>query len=372
MFTGELAVKFRGVVQMIVAPTQGLMRLFPLREDGVFEAESVEYDLMQEKEGMAIPRKRGDSPNRRTSSLTQQVQETPPYISESMPINVNDLRARSIGVDKYSDADTSKTEKLIRAIARKFAELQRTIDRQIEWQAAEILQRGVLDYTTFTGLIPAPLNTIDFKMDSAMFPTTAVTWNTATGQQMRDDLESLGDEIRKRGKKVPTDVLLGRAANERFWNAAGNLTLLDNRRTEIGMRAPEALRADGFALQGEMLIGPYKMRFWVYEGWYDHPDGSTGLVKYIDDESAIVFSENGERDRYHAGVNIIIPTDAEIAQLVPGFANLDAMVVRQAVDFQPWAFTDTKKKTTEIGIDTAPLLVPTNRAAHGRIDTLAT
>ena len=371
MFTGELAVKFIGAVQQIVAPTQGLMRLFPLREDGIFEAESVEYDIYQEAEAMSTPRKRGDSPNVKTSSLVQTVSETPPYISESMRVNVRDLAARTIGTDKYSDGDTSKTEKLIRALARKFAEVQRTIDRQIEWQAAEILQRGVLNYTQFNELVPQPLNLINFLMNAAMFPTSAVTWDTATGAEMRNDLLALGDEIRLRGKKIPTDIIFGRAANERFFNVAENLTLMDNRRTEIMMRAPEALRADGFALQGEMVIGPYKFRIWLYEGWYQHPVTKT-MTRYIDDESAVMIADSGERARYHAGVDVIAPTDAEVMGMIPGFAGLDSIVQRQAIDFQPWAFTDKNNKTTQIGIDSAPLLVPTNRGAHGCLDTQAT
>lgn len=371
MFTGELAVKFNRLVQMIVAPTQGLSRLFTVKPGGIFAADSVQYDIMQEAEAMALPRKRGDEPNKNTGSTFQTVHETPVYITEEAPLNVMDLKGRFPGIDKYSDADTALVTKLFAYMASLFAQIQRKIDRQVEWQASEILQRGELDYTVFTSLVPQPLSTISFLMNAAMFPTTAITWNTATGDQMRDDLIALGDEIRKRGKKIPTDVILGRASNRNYWGAADNLALLDNRRTEIGMRAPEALRADGFALEGEMKVGPYMLRFWTYEGWYKHP--VTGvLTSYIDTNSAIMFSENGERDRIHAGVDIVMPTDAEAFAMLPGISGLDQIATRTAVESQSWAYTDAKKKTTTIGIDTAPLLVPINRAGHGCLDTLST
>lgn len=371
MFTGELAVKFLSVVQLIVAPTQGLMRLFPLREDGVFNAIKVEYDIVQVSEGMALPRKRGGGTNIITSSKYQNVTEEPPYISEGSIINVHDLAARVAGVNKYDDVNMSKTRKLMNALAFKFSIVQSYIDRQIEWQAAEILQRGQLDYSQFTGKVPAPLDVITFDVDPLMFPTTALTWDTATGKQMRDDILAQCDLVRIRGKATPTDIILGRASNDRFFEAAGNLTLLDNRRTEIGMRAPEALRADGFALQGEMTIGPYKLRFWLYQGFFTHP--VTGVeTQYIDTNSSIVFAANGERARYHAAVDIVIPTDAEVAQLLPGIAMPDRIVTQQAAEFMPWAFTDDNNKTTKIGIDSAPLLVPVNRGASSRLDTLAT
>lgn len=371
MFTGELGVKFNKLVQMVVAPTQGLSRLFTVKEGGVFQADKVQYDIMQEAERMALPRKRGDEPNKNTGSTFQTVIEEPVYISEGAPLNVMDLKGRFPGMDKYSDADTAPMEKLLKYMASLFAQIQRKIDRQIEWQAAEILQTGKLDYTAFTALVPQPLGIIDFLMHADMFPTTGTTWDTATGEEMRDDLVALGDQIRKRGKKQPTDVILGRTANRNFWTAAGNLTLLDNRRTEIGMRAPQALQADGFALEGEMKIGPYMLRFWTYEGWYAHP--VTGvLTSYITPANAIMFSSEAERDRIHAGVDIVVPADAEALALLPGISGLDSIATRTAAEFQPWAFTDSNKKTTRIGIDTAPLLVPINRAGHGSLDTLST
>ena len=75
MFTGELGIKFNKLVQMIVAPTQGLSRLFTVKEGGIFAANKVQYDIMQEAERMALPRKRGDSANINTGSTFQSVTE---------------------------------------------------------------------------------------------------------------------------------------------------------------------------------------------------------------------------------------------------------------------------------------------------------
>ena len=367
MFTGEKAVKFGRLVRIETAPTLGLARLFPIMEGNVFTAETVEYDIMQDKEAMSIPVKRGDEPRKNTGSLFQTVTETPPYYSDSAPFNIQDLKGRFPGVDKYTDADTSLTNKLLAYMTMMYARIQRKQDRQIEWQAAQILRTGTLPFSIYAALVPTPIADIDFLMDTDMFPDAVAAWSGATAKQMRDDLIALCDLIRQRGKKTPTDVILGRDANDFFWNATGNLALLDNRRTEIGQHAPEALKADGFALEGEMKVGPYKLRFWTYEGWYDDPLG-TGLLPYMDTDDAIVFAENGERNRYQAGVDIIIPADAEISSILPG-AGLTEVVSRQGVISLPWAYTDRSKKTTTIGIDAAPLLVPTNRAAHGNIDT---
>ncbi len=374
MFTGETAVNFVRLVSIAAAPTRGLMRLFAVRPGNVSVAEDVQYDISQSAEVMSIPVKRGDRPTKNTGRSFQTVTETPPYYSESALFNVADLKGRFPGVDKYAAADRSLTQDLIAYMSTEFLEIQQKLDRQIEWQAAQILQKGKLPFSDFDPLVPQPVDDIDFKMNQTnLFTTSGVSWDTATGKQMRADLLVLCKNIRKGGKSNPTDIILGENANERFWNQAENLELLDNRRTEIGMRAPQALQADGFALEGEMKIGPYRMRFWTYTGFYKDP--VTGVdTDYIDPANAIVFAENAQRDRFHAGVDVVIPADAESLALIPGVAGLDSIATRQAIEFMPWAFTDNRpgQKGTSIGLDAAVLLVPTNRAGHGSLDTQAT
>jgi hypothetical protein len=367
MFTGEKAVKFGRAIRMSMGPTLGLAGLFPIRPGNVFVAEKVEYDIIQEKEAMSIPVKRGDEPNKNTGSTFQTLSETPPYISESAPFNVMDLKGRFPGVDKYSDADTSLTSKLMAYITSMYAQIQRKNDRQIEWQAAQILRTGQLPFSVFDPLVPTPVADITFNMNAEMFPDAVAAWSGATAKQMDDDIIALGDLMRIKGKKMPTDVILGRDANYYFWKVADHQSLLDNRRTEIGFRAPQALQQDGFALEGEMKVGPYKLRFWTYEGWYDDPNGA-GMLPYMDVDDCIVLADGGERDRYHAGVDVVIPASAEISSLIPG-AGLQQVASSQAAISMPWAYTDLNKKTTTIGIDSSPLLVPTNRAAHGNINT---
>ena len=370
MFTGELAVQFGERIRIATKPTMGLAALFPLRPDSIFNANKVQYDIDQHSEVMSLPVKRGGGSRVNIGNKFQTVEETPPYISESSPINVEDLKARVAGVNKYDATKTPMVLKLVDLALEKYVQLQHMIDRQIEWQASSILQTGTIPYSNYNAKVPEPLADIGFKINIAtFFPTTAVGWNAATGKQMRDDIASIGDAVRTKGKKRITDVIMGVAANNNFWGNADNLALLDNRRVEIGVKQPTPLDADGFAFQGRMVINSYELRFWLYDGYYTDP--ATGVeTAYIDTASCIVLANSAERVRMQAAVDIIIPADQEIAQILPG--NLDAVISSVAAVSVPWAYTDKDKKTTSFGIDTAPLCVPLNRAGHGCIDTQST
>lgn len=369
MYTGQKAIKFGRKLVVRAAATLGLASGFMVKEGTVFGAEEVKYDAQQMREAMAMPIGRGGGSRRRASGGFQEVTEKPPYYNESSPINLGDMKGRAAGNTEYDPANVEHVMRLASEMEEKYMLIQDTINRQIEFQASEIYQKGIIEFSQFaTPKVPVPADDYDFKMNSDLFPLAAPLWAAASGKQMRNQLRSLADDIRKFGKVAPTDIIFGRDANDLFWEADDNLALLDNRRSEMGERRPQALRDDGFAFQGTIIIGANTYRCWLYEGRFENPE-TLALDFYVDADKVIMIAEGAERERLHAGIDIVKPTDADVVQLLPGGVTLDAIVDRVAAVQIPWAFTDRGAITTEIGIATSPLLLPKNRGGHGCLTT---
>lgn len=369
MFTGQKAIKFGRKLVVKAAPTLGLAGFFPIREGNIFGAETVQYDAVQKKEEMGLPINRGGGARRLVGDSFQQISDTPPYYNFARPINLFDLKGRAAGLNEYDPANTEHVRRLIELMTESYMDIQDLIDRQIEWQASEVFQKGKIEFTQFAGVkIPAPLADYDFQMSADLFPLAAPLWAAATGAQKRAQLQSLADKIREKGKVQPTDIIMGRTANDLFWNDAGTLALLDNRRTAIGEFVPQPLQGNGFAFQGSIIIGAISYRVWLYEGRFRNP--ATGnLDFYIDTDKVVMIADAAERDRMHAGVDIVKPTDADVMSLFPGGVSLDAIADRVPAVQIPWAFTDSKNNTTEIGIATSVLMIPSSRGGHGCLTT---
>lgn len=369
MYTGQKAIKFGRKLVVRAAPTLGLASGFAITESSVFGAEEVKYDAQQRRESMSMPINRGGGARRRASDSYQEVTEKPPYINESTPINLGDLKGRAAGNTEYDPANVEHVSRLLSMVEDKYMLIQDTIDRQIEFQAAEIYQKGKIEYSQFASpKVPIPVADYDFKMNTDLFALAAPLWAAATGKEMRAQLQTLADNIRKYGKVAPTDIIFGRTANNLFWEQAENLALLDNRRSEMGERRPQPLASDGFAFQGTIIIGANTFRCWLYEGRFENPE-TLELDFYIKADKVIMIAEGAERERLHAGVDIVKPTDAEVLQLFPGGVTLDAITDRVPAIQIPWAYTDRSAATTEIGIATSPLLLPKNRGGHGCLTT---
>lgn len=370
MFTGEKALTFGRQLVVKAAPTLGLARFFPIRPGNVFQTETVEYDSTQKRELLGLPINRGGGRRRLSGQSKDKVTETPPYVDISKPINLFDLKGRAGGNNPYDPANNDHRNRLIELMADEYSTIQDTIDRMIEFQAAEILQKGIIEWRQFAGVkVPEPLKDYDFKMPQAdLFVDAGVAWAGATGDQMKGDIQALADNIRVKGKRNATDIIMGRTAKDNFIGNADIQAELDNRRINTGDIVPQPLQGDGFAFQGTITIGAQVYRIWLYEGRFENPE-TGNLDFYISPTKVIVIAEAAERDRFHAGVDIMIPTNANIMELFPGGVSLSSISDRVAAVEIPYALSDDGAKTTEIGIATSPLLVPTNRGGHGCIET---
>ena len=370
MFTGVKAIQFGRKLVIKAAPTLGLARFFTIRPGNVFGAETVQYDSTQKKEKMVLPVARGGGKRRLEGFAFDKVTEKPPYIDIAKPINLNDMKGRAAGHTEYDPANTDHVARLIDEMTDAYMDIQDVIDRAIEFQAAEIFQKGKIEWNQFAGvLVPVPNGTYDFKMSLAdLFLDAAPAWAAATGAQMRAQLQTLNDNVRRLGKRNVTDYIFGRTAFNNFISIADNLALLDNRRLDMGAITPQPLQGDGFAFMGEIQIGGSRPRIWLYEGRFENPE-TGNLDFYISPTKVVAIAEAAERDRFHAGVDIMKPTNAELMNIFPGGVSLATVADRVAAVQIPYAYSDDTAMTTEVGIATAPLLCPTNRGGHGCLET---
>lgn len=370
MYTGQKAIALGRELIVRKSPTLGLARFFPIKSGNVFGAETVKYDAKQKREQMTMPVGRGGGKRRYGGDSFQQIEEKPPYYDMTRPINLGDLKGRASGNTEYDPANTDHVARLQALMAENYVDLQELLDRQVEWQASEIFQTGKIEFTKFANLpVPVPQKDYDFLMPQAeLFIDAGVNWNAATGDQMNNDLSALADSIRKNGKREATDVIMGRTAKANYVGSAEIQALLDNRRIGFGEIMPGPLQGDGFAFVGTININGLQLRIWAYEGRFENPD-SSALDFYIDPVNVVMIADTAERDRMHAGIDIVKPTDANILQLFPGGTSLSSVADRVAGEQLPYAFTDELATSTEIGLASSVLLVPTNRGGHGCINT---
>jgi len=363
MLNPEFATKFGRLVQKTRRPTNGLMNLFPLEPDGIFSGEVVEYDITKSLEAMALPVRRGGPPRINTADRFITREFRPPYYSEERPFNIADFAARGAGMTKYDAGDMNKTQALMLKIATDFGRMQDKIDRGIEWQAAEILQKGKIQFSVFAAVLGDSVQDLDFEMSADLFPQAVASWAGASDKFA--DLAALANKIREKGLVDPDNIIFGKAAFRYFMGDDDVRAELDNRRVEKGMIEPSPIAGNGMKRLGRFIIDEYEYTLWLYTGKYNDP--VTGnLVPYINDNNVVMFASAADRRRYHAGVDVVVQAEAEIMSLLPG--RVTTIATRQAMDFMPTARTEGK--STIIGIDSAPLLVPTNNGGHGCLEAI--
>lgn len=360
----QISTKFRTLVRIKSAPTLGLAGFFPVRsEDNVQAGEAVEFDIEKTADKMAVPVPRHDKAQNSTVGGFVTKTFVPPYYRMQRPVNVADFSGRQAGEDMYQAILTDKATKLYNRVGDYLTSMRELIERAIEWQAAQVLQLGKIQFKT---LLNSAVDDLDFEIDASMYSTALPDWTGATWAEKTGQLEAVCDLVHEKGKANPDNAIFGAEAWNNFSTDAGFIALLNLRRGDIGALVSESVRNDGLKYRGWIEIGSYVLNLWTYSGTYVDPI-TNAITKYFDPKKVVIISSGAERDRYHGGVDILIKTPAEIANLVPGLGQIAS---RERADFHYWLSTDEGKKQTYAGCDSAPLCVPTNIYGHAAITVL--
>jgi len=322
--------------------------------------EDVEVDIIRENEEVAIEVADVTSSARMNQATVYTNKRfTPAVYKEAGPVSAYELMKRLPGNTPYDDPDYQAAAQFAALeIARRCRD---KIRRRVEMQAASVLQTGKLALVDAAG---NPTLTVDFKPNTDHFFTTGTSWATSASCLPLDDIESLGDKIRRNGKVEVTDIIFGRVAYMHFVKSAQVQGIADNRRYNlVYLNAPEP-RGAGAKYVGTLTAGSLVINMWTYDGQYKDPV-SGNIVKYVTEDKVIVLGP-GRKDLTWGNIPRIGGMDPRVLPYLPQRVSSSSggMDLIQTA----WLEKDGSGITVQVGA--RPLCIPTAIDTFGCIDTV--
>lgn len=280
----------------------------------------------------------------------------PPVYQEIAGINAFELMGREPGQNPFES--TSFNAKAIIRAMKHFRKLEAKVRRAVELQAAQVLQTGTLTLKDAKG---ADAYVLDYKPKATHFPTASTVWGQ-TGDSKFDDLKALAEVIRSDGLSNPDRLVFGEKAFSEFMRDEETLTLLNNRRIEIGGIAPES-RGNGGTFQGYIWLGSYRFEMWTYNGRYKDPQ--TGESKRYWNTGSVGMQDSGARlDLSFGSIPFIQRPSRQLA-------GLPSRINRSSAGFGMTTnnWVDESGSNLNVSAGTRPLCIPTAIDTFGCLDT---
>jgi hypothetical protein len=287
-----------------------------------------------------------------------------PVIKEASPLNVFDLIKREAGNHPFVQPEFVAAA--IRETQKKMRKLEDRTRRNIEWQAAQILQTAKLTLYNSAG---TAVYTLDYKPKATHFPTANGTggygaaWNDSASTPAKD-IVKLSGILRTDGLWDPTALIFGETAFEEAFSDPGNLkTRFQDRRLDQGTVSPFRIRGRGGQYRGVIDLGNYKFDVWTYNGHFKNPN--TGLPEpYMNKEKVVCFSPGARFDATFGAIPRAVQMDPRMRPFVPR-----TRMRSDRMDLHINAWTTPDGEQLIVGIGSRPLLIPTAIDTFGCIST---
>jgi len=345
-------------------PTLFLSSFFQSPMENFHTSEEVEIDIERSDEDVAIAIQDLSTGYRMNSEdLYTNKGFKPPIYKEALPINSFDLIKRIPGQDPFQSPDFRANVML--RMFKGMVKVERKIRRSLELQASQVLQTGVVTLTDSAGLAVYDL---DYKPKASHFPTSGVSWATATGLQKTTDISDLAEEIRNDGLADPDQLIMGITAFENFISDPEIQKRFDVRRIDMGTIAGMDIKDNGGSFRGIVQIGNYSYDVWTYGGRYKDP--ATGIkTQYMDPSKIIVRASSGRMDATFGAIpNIGREVGAQPTNLLPElpgrFTNTEG-----GMDLFTNAWLTADGEQLFGGVGARPLMIPTAIDTYGCLDT---
>ena len=274
-------------VQEIKAPSTFFMSLlFPPASRQTFDTESVDFDYVAARRRLA-PFSNINLPGTiigRDGYTMQTV--TPPNIAPVIPITGADLQTRAPGRHVYNPQDPSaRADELL---GEDLSKLKVMITRTIEWMIASVLQDETI--TLFGAGVGAPITFPRAAAHQRARLAGADRWDVGTSDPL-GDIRSWSEAIRQSTGLYGDTLVLGQGAGDALLRNPVLAPMLDRRRLDLGLLAPEIIES-GVTYLGR-LAGTL-VEIYQYTEWFEDPTtGVEGplLDTPLGDESvAVMFS----------------------------------------------------------------------------------
>lgn len=329
-------------------PTAFLTGMFQAPPENFHDSEEVEIDIMRSAEDIAIAIVDLSTGARLNSEdVYTNKSFKPPIHKEKGAIPAHKLIKREFGKNPFESVDFQANA--IARGTRLVTKMGDKIARAMEYQAASVLQTGVVTLIDETG---AEVYKIDYGPKVAHFPTVGVEWSNSNSTKMKD-IEDLANVVRSNGLEDPDMLIMGERAYELFISDAAVQARINLRRGEIAQLVPMDRRGNGGIYRGTAEIGNYSYEIWTYGGRYKHPQ--TGVsTKFIGDNKVVVRASAGRLDATFGG----IPTIDRDSRVPPQlFTRLRDTTGVMDLQTKGWITEDGETLFVQAG--TRPLMIPT-------------
>lgn len=283
---------------------------------------------------------------------------TPAIYKENVTIKAADLWNQQFG------KTVNEQEKYLlvqqRAVELALSEVQATIRRGVELQAAQVLANAALNLIDENGATRVAIN---YNPKVAQFATAGTSWATSTSKIA--DVSGIQEGIRVSGKRTIKHALFGRRAWLDFISDTAVRDVLDTRRDNRGTLERPSLRSEDASWHGYFPFEHNEVNLWTYSASYEHPQ--TGAdTRYIHDDHIILLPDNPEFD-------VVFGAIPRIAGTVPGGATgvyrQSGVIPNAGIGFDSiqWMAPDHSAITVQIGV--RALVIPTAIDTYGRLQT---
>ena len=340
-------------------PTGFLSSYFQSPKKNFYNTEAVEIDIKRGGRSIAIAiADLSTGYHMNSVDLYTNKKFIPPIFSEAFSLNSYDTLKRVPGDDPFKDP------KLLASAMFQFMDsmeaVENMIRRTIELQASQIFQTGVVDLKDSAGITRY---TIDYKAKATHFPTASNPWDGASAT-IAKDIGDLCEVIADDGLVDVEDSFCQGSLFEIMLKDDDFRARFDTRRTDLGeiklMLPGDQESAQGARYRGILNINNYPLRLFTYNGRYTDPQ--TGVeTKYLNRKKFTVLA----RSRYDATFGNVPSVVAPSQRVLPYLRRIS----RGGMDMIPNAWVSADGKHLFGGVDSRPLLIPTDIDAFGSIDS---
>lgn len=247
-----------------------------------------------------------------------------------------------------------------RAVELALREVQESIRRSVELQAAQALSTAALLLTDEAG---GTRVNIDFQKKTSHFVTAGTSWASSTTKIA--DLAGVQEQIRIDGKRTVKHLIFGRRAWSDFTNDTAVRAILDTRRDNRGSLDRPSLIAEDASWHGYFPLDHNEVNLWTYAASYDNPQ--TGAdTKYLNDDHILMLPESPEFDLVFGAIPRI---EGEVPGGSIGGARIQQVLPQAGIGFDSiqWMAPDRSAITVQIGV--RALVIPTAIDTYGRLQT---
>lgn len=330
-----------------------------------YSSQGVEIDIVRSDEDVAVAiQDLSVGPRMNAADIYTNKQFIPPVFDEAIPLNSFDLLKRMPGRTPFQDPNFRGA--IVTRVFDGMQKIERKIRRAIELQSSQVIQTGTVVASDKNG---NEVYGIDFSPKATHFPTTGVSWATATGAQMLADIEALVEVIRDDGLADPDQLIFGITAFKRFIGNADVRARFDTRRIDEGSIGRMEIRGEGGRYRGQIDLGNYKLDVWTYNGKYKHPQTGT-KTPYMDPDKVVARASDGRLDATFGDIpNIGKILGMNGANLVPDLpSRISNGAGSMDLHTNVWLTNDGKQLVA--GVGSRPLMIPTAIDTFGCLLTI--